>query len=73
MYLRMNTCSVSHSVFYQVLNAVSYGVFKRKHLTDTLFSYKIYPISGAHLGFSEGRGPKFRKGQTNIKRKKKRI
>ena len=26
--------------------------------------------SGAHLGFSEGRGPNFRKGQTNVKRKR---
>ena len=30
----------------------------------------IYSIAGAHLGFSEGRGPNFRKGESQYKNKK---
>ena len=30
-------------------------------------------ISGVHVGFSEGRGPNFRKGANQYKTKKKRI
>ena len=35
-----------------------------------MLSSQMESDAGAHLGFSEGRGPNFRKRQTNIKRKR---
>ena len=36
-------------------------------------SFFEFVKSGVHLGLSEGRGPNFRKGANQYKRKKKRI
>ena len=37
------------------------------------FDIMLHNDAGAHLGFSEGRGPNFRKGESQYKTKKKRI
>ena len=46
---------------------------KRSSVTYSPALPNIKEISGAHLGFSEGRGANFKKGASQCKTKKKRI